>query len=308
VTLRFIHKLLGEQAIVLPHSLTIETMQALVSQVINDEGTVQHSRIRLNFSRLTFIDPAGVVVLCNLIDYLRELGVKVNVDVNKPYSQGLQYLDDFGFFDYYNGKSLRPQAALRRSTVPIERVQGNRLFSYLDTQLMPWIAERVGLSQDSVSTVKTCIEEIFHNVTDHSGVQIGSAFAQFYPNKEQIHVAISDYGVGIPTVVRRKVPDISDSQALTMACEEGFTTKENVRNRGAGLPTLISYVTMRNKGSVLIASGKAELAATSQNGLPKIRARRIRDGFYPGTLVRVILRTDTFEAMAEDIQPEAFNW
>jgi anti-sigma regulatory factor (Ser/Thr protein kinase) len=283
-------------------------MLTLIGQVADEEGTIQHSRVQFDFSRLEFIDPTGVVVLCNLVDYLRELNIKVSVEVKKPYSAALQYLDDFGFFQYYDGKTLNPQAALRQTTVPIERVQSKNLFSYLETQLMPWIAERVGLQQESVSTVKTCIEEIFHNIEDHSEVKIGSAFAQFFPNVEKIHVVISDYGIGIPAVVRRKVPDATDSQALRLACTEGFTTKENVRNRGAGLPTLIRYVTLRNGGNILLASGKAELSATNQNDQINIRPRRIRDGFYPGTLVRVILRTDTFEAMEEDTQSEPFQW
>jgi len=62
------------------------------------------------------------------------------------------------------------------------------------------------------------------------------------------------------------------------------------------------------QGSVLLASGKAELAATFQDGATRIRARVARDGVYPGTLVKVILRTDTFEAMAEDVKAEDFQW
>jgi anti-sigma regulatory factor (Ser/Thr protein kinase) len=220
----------------------------------------------------------------------------------------VEYLDDFGFFKHYGGESLRPHAALRRTTVPIERVQSQQIFAYLENQLMPWIAERVGLAQESLATVKTCFEEIFHNIDDHSEVKLGSVFAQFFPSKDHIHVAISDYGVGIPTVVRRKVPGISDPAAIRKACEEGFSTKTNVQNRGAGLPTLIKYVTLRNQGNVLLASGKGELAATSQYGTTRIRARSVRDGIYPGTLVKVILRTDTFEAMAEDVKAEEFQW
>jgi hypothetical protein len=65
---------------------------------------------------------------------------------------------------------------------------------------------------------------------------------------------------------------------------------------------------MRNQGNVLLASAKGELAATSQYGATRIRARHVRDGIYPGTLVKVILRTDTFEAMAEDVKAEEFHW
>jgi len=307
-TTRILNRLLDRVDIDLPRNLTKETMQSLISQVVDEDGKPKWSRVRLNLTRLEFIDPTGVVVLCNLIDYLRRVDVSVHVKIVKPYSRCVEYLDDFGFFKHYGGDSLRPQASLRKTTVPIERVQSQRIFAYLDNQLMPWIADRVGLAQDSIAAVKTCFEEIFHNIDDHSGVQIGCAFAQFFPSNDHIHVAISDYGVGIPHVVRKQIRGISDDQALVKACEEGFTTKTNVRNRGAGLPTLIRYVTLRNQGNVLLASGRGELAATPEGGRTRIRARTARDGIYPGTLVKVILRTDTFEAMAEDVKPEVFQW
>ncbi len=303
-----VKRLIGEQTVVLPYRLTKETMQLLISQVVDDAGDSKWSRIRFDFSVLEFIDPTGVVVLCNLVDYLRRVGANVKVRIKRPYSQCVEYLDDLGFFKHYGGESLRLNAHLRTTTVPIERLESQQIFAYLENRLMPWIADRVGLTQESIITVKTCFEEIFHNIDDHSEVKIGSAFAQFFPKRDHIHVAISDYGIGIPAVVRRKLAGISDSEALQKACEEGFSTKTNVRNRGAGLPTLIKYVTLRNQGNVLLASGKGELAATSQSGSTRIRARSVRDGVYPGTLVKVILRTDTFEAMAEDVEPEEFHW
>lgn len=307
-TTRIINRLLDRVDIALPHNLTRETMQSLITQVVDDDGKPRWSRLRLDLARLNFIDPTGVVVLCSLIDYLKRLNVAVNVRITKPYSTCVEYLDDFGFFKHYGGAPLRPQAAVRRTTVPIERVESHQLFAYLENQLMPWIADRVGLAQESIAAVKTCFEEIFHNIDDHSGVDIGCAFAQFFPKNNHIHVAISDYGVGIPYVVRKQLPRLSDDQALLKACEEGFTTKTNVRNRGAGLPTLIRYVTLRNQGSVLLASGRGELAATYQDGNTRLRARTARDGIYPGTLVKVILRTDSFEAMTEDVKPEDFKW
>lgn len=284
-------------------------MHVVINQVVDNQGDARYSRVLFDLTPLTFIDPTGVVVLSTLIDYLKRINAKVNVRVGKePYSQGIAYLDDFGFFKHYGDKPLRAHAALRNTTVPLERVQSERIFDYLDNRLMPWIAARVGLEQESVATVRTCFEEIFHNVDDHSGVKIGNAFAQFFPRNDHIQVAISDYGVGIPAVVRRKLPNLSDEEALAKACEEGFSTETNVRNRGAGLPTLMRYVTLRNRGTVLLTSGKGELAASYQDGATNIRARVAREGIYPGTLVKVILRTDTFEAMEEDVRPETFQW
>lgn len=295
-----------EGVVLLPYRLTHLTMHPFIGGALDENGDPRYSQIKFDFARLSFIDPTGVVVASNLIDYLRQRGVKVKFHIVKPYSTTTEYLDDFGFFRHYRGEALRPSAALRNTTVPLERVKSAAIFAYLNSHLMPWIAARVGLEQNSVDAVKTCFEEIFYNIDDHAGVKIGSAFAQFFPSKEHIHVAISDFGVGIPNVVRRVLPRISDEDALRKACEEGFTTKTNVRNRGAGLPTLMKYVTLRNHGTVLLVSGRAELAATYDTGM-KIRARLAR-GIYPGTLVKVILRTDTFEAMEADVQSEEFQW
>lgn len=295
-----------EGALLLPVRLVHETMHPLIETALEDDGIPKLDAIKFDFTRIQFIDPTGVVVLSNLIDYLRLKGTKVKFRAGKPYSSAIEYLDDLGFFLHYAGKRFREGAALRNSSVPLVRVKSNEIFSYLQHTLMPWIAARVGLDQSSVDGVKVCFEEIFYNIDDHAGVKIGCALAQFFPKNEYIQVAISDFGIGIPNAVRKAIPGLTDADALRKACEEGFTTKSNVRNRGAGLPTLIRYVTLTNHGTVVLVSGKAELAATYDGGI-KLRARVAR-GYYPGTLVKVALRTDKFEAMEADIQSEEFKW
>lgn len=175
---------------------------------------------------------------------------------------------------------------------------------------MPWVGDAVGMSVESLAGVRVSLEEVMHNVRDHSGVEIGCTFAQHFPNKNRIQIAISDFGAGIPNVVRRKMPMTSDSAALRLACQEGFTTKSNVQNRGAGLPTLIKYVTQNNGGNVIIAAGSGHLSAVPANNSPnKLKiTNRTAAGFYPGTLVRVMLRTDTLELAASDAEVEPFTW
>jgi hypothetical protein len=60
----------------------------------------------------------------------------------------------------------------------------------------------------------------------------------------------------------------------------------------------------------LLAAGHAELSASPTPGQlhPLKLTARTSSGFYPGTLVRVILRTDTLEQSAEDAAPEPFEW
>jgi anti-anti-sigma regulatory factor len=121
----------GKGIIDLPNQLTRDTMHPFINQAIDGNGDSRWGRITFDFSKLEFIDPTGVVVVSNLIDYLRRADVKVKLKTPRPYSQGTEYLDDFGFFKHYQGKPLRPQAALRRETVALERVRSERIFSYL---------------------------------------------------------------------------------------------------------------------------------------------------------------------------------
>lgn len=283
-------------------------MYPFIDKAIDEQCDAKCSEIVFDFSTLNFIKPVGIVVLSNLIEYFRKAGVKVSFIGHTSNTPANKFLDDSGFFHYYLKKYIFPSHASRGTTIPLELVPNINATTFLYFSLMPWIGREVGLSENSLAAIRTSIEEIFHNIRDHSGVGIGCVFAQHYPRDKYIELAISDFGRGIPELVRSKIPDISDVAALKLASQEGFTTKSNVRNRGAGLTTIMRYITQKNNGTVLISSGKAQLSAVqSKNVEPKITARTT-DGFYPGTLVRAILRTDTFEQIIEDVEIEAFEW
>jgi anti-sigma regulatory factor (Ser/Thr protein kinase) len=282
-------------------------MYTFIDSVINEQLDAKCSKIFFNFGQLQFIEPVGVVVLSNLIEYFKKLNVSVWFKGHTSATLPIKFLDDSGFFKHYLSKSLFESSAVRVTTIPLHLVANDRATEFLYFKLMPWIENEVGLTESSLATVRSSIEEIFHNIRDHSGVNIGCAFAQHYPKKSEIQVAISDFGFGIPQVVRNAIPELTDPEAIRKACEEGFTTRSNVQNRGAGLPHLMRYVTQRNNGTVLIASGKGEISASKSSQGTKLTVRNA-EGFYPGTLVRVILRTDTFERVAEDAQLEPFEW
>lgn len=172
---------------------------------------------------------------------------------------------------------------------------------------MPWIGSSVNLSDDTLETIRACLEEVFHNIHYHSGVDTGCVFAQHFPQKRRICIAISDFGIGIPTRVRTKEPNATDSGALRLAVTEGWTTKTNVRNRGVGLSTLLKYITQRNSGTVFLHSGNGYLSATRGPKASNVTSRSA-EWAYPGTLVHVVLRTDTLERLENDVAPEVFQW
>ncbi len=299
-----------ERTVALPAYFNTNTMLPFCAQVVDEQRDAKCSAVTFDFSRLVFVEPVGVVVLSNLIEYFKQLGCKVRFANHTTRTKGTEFLDDSLFFERYLKRRIFADSGPRGTTIPLRLIHATAAQDFLLNELMPWIATSVGMTTASLDSVRVSLEEILHNVRDHSGVQIGCVFAQHFPMRERIQVAISDFGQGIPAQVRTKVPDASDPAALRLACNEGFSTQSNVQNRGAGLPTLISYVTRRNGGNVLIAAGTGELSAAPTPSGPhpfKITARQ-SDGNYPGTLVRVILRTDTLERSAADAEPESFEW
>lgn len=273
--------------------------------LLNAEQRTKH--IVFDFSSLEFIEPVGVVALSNAVEFLRSTGIKVTFENHKKYSRANKYLDDAGFFRFYLNRDIFINATARPTTVPLIKFKANAYVPYLYQQLMPWIGQEVNLGTESLETIKTCLEEIFHNIDYHSGVKFGVSFSQYFPKSKRIHIAISDFGRGIPSQVQSVLPELDDAQCVRKAIQEGFSTKSNVRNRGAGLPNLIRYVTQRNSGTVLIHSGHGYLSATRGPLVSSITSRRERYA-YPGTLVQVVLRTDTLERLENDVEAEDFRW
>jgi hypothetical protein len=291
----------------MPARMDVQNMYAFVDRVIDEQQDAKCSKVVLDFASLIFIEPVGVVVLSNLIEYFKRAGVKVFFKNHTRDTDCIRYLDDSEFFSRYLKHPLFEGASPRRTTVPLMLIERDRTTEYLYLKLMPWISDAVNIERSSLESLRASIEEIFHNVNDHSGVGIGCAFAQHFPNKSQIQIAISDFGAGIPKKVRTVLPGMSDPAAIRKACEEGFTTKSNVQNRGAGLPTLIKFVTTKTGGNVVIASGRGEVVCSMNAGRTKLTARQ-SPGYYPGTLVRVILRTDSLRRAVADVEPEEFEW
>lgn len=291
----------------LPRNFNQDTMDPFIQSVVDDDGDAICSDICFDFSELVFIEPVGVVVLSNLLQYLGKLKVKTSLTGLDRHTEPIVYLDDAGFFQQYQGKPLRPYARLRETTLPLKMVANPQAIGYLYQDIIPWIAQRLKTTEIALATVRVTLQEIFHNISDHSGVNVGCVFAQHFPKQDELRIAISDFGLGIPNNVRKIRAEVSDPEALALAVQEGFTTKSNVKNRGAGLAILMRYVTLRNQGAVLITSGRGNLSAVYDGRGTKITART-RSAHYPGTLVRVILKTSEIHGLVEDVEHEEFSW
>ena len=202
---------------------------------------------------------------------------------------------------------LREHASLRMSSMPLHLVEQIRAQEFLSYELIPWMANQLNTTDEALGTIRVCVQEILQNVADHSGVGVGCVHAQFFAAQQVVEVAVSDFGFGIPANVRKVEAGLNDVEALRLACKEGFTTKSNVHNRGAGLPTLIKYLAKNDRGTVWITSGLGNISANYDKGTFKLTGRSKRSA-YPGTLVRLRLKASEVEALAIDVEPERFEW
>ena len=106
------------QTVVLPRTFNTASMYGLSSQIINLNGEPKSRAVVFDFKALVFIEPVGVVVLSNLVEYLKTKNTICSftgLGLTKP----VVYLDDSGFFERYSGRSIRDHAAVRVGTLPL---------------------------------------------------------------------------------------------------------------------------------------------------------------------------------------------
>jgi anti-sigma regulatory factor (Ser/Thr protein kinase) len=292
----------------LPKQFDRMSMYRLLSEVVSDDRNPADSVVSFDFGTLQFIRPEGCVVLANLVEWLMRNDADCRFQCPSPEeSKPVEYLDDSQFFADYLGESLSDSASPRRTTIPLQRVAYQESHGWLKSQLVPWLSNRLSMTEKSFSSIRACLGEIFNNIKDHAGegVEVGCFFAQHYPREDRVQVAVSDFGVGIPANVRAVEESyLSDGQAIEQATEAGFTTESQPGNRGAGLNTLLHDVIEANGGELYIHSNRGMLSC-AQDGSDDIQ--RISDevpGVYPGTLISISFRTDTIENIPE----EEFRW
>lgn len=289
-----------ECEVVIPRRFSGADMSSFTQSIrssIQSSGNV--NLIKFNFSNLSFIRPSGVTYLNNMVSFFNSHKIKVVFSGLSNRTQSISYLDDSQFFKHHTGNTLSPSAKPRSTTLPLMEIASNKSHMWLRLTLLPWISEKIGLGENSLHEIQTSISEIFNNIADHTRLDIGSIFVQYYPNESRIIIAVADFGIGIPGTVRRVEPGLTDEAAIIRAVQEGFTSKSIPQNRGAGLDYLLRVVALTNTGKVTVYSGHAIVSFEGVDGkiVPTVVART---GYSPGTLVEIEMRTDMLLPVSDE--------
>lgn len=289
--------------VLLSKSSTRQGFFKLIEAVLDDDMNARCAEIVFDFQRVEALGCRAIVVLSNLIELLRQAGVAVSF-VNFRQCGPATLLRQSGFFERYFRNNPNGRAETTKAMLPLELVDYARSHAYIQNRLTPWLEAVLDAPEGSVAAIDVCMKEIFNNIVDHSTVNVGSSIAYLEPRTGRIEICASDFGIGIPANVRTKRPELSDHEAVEMACTEGFTTKSNPRNRGAGLAILMQNVVDRNAGRVLLYSRRGFVSRSALPSTPPRECVLTKVG-YPGTLVHITLNPSTFQT--ENVE-EVFEW
>lgn len=289
----------------LPRNFNESTMYDLILEVVNKDHTPKHKKIVFDFCDLNFIESSGITVLASTIGLLKSYNVKISFITPNPLTAPCKYLDDSMFFKQYLGSTKSEDAEVRPTTVQLQNVSHSESAFWLEEKFVKWLSHRLGVKPKVLSDFQVCMYEIFNNIIDHSGQKHGYIFIQHYPNKHEVFISISDFGMGIVRSLKSKYPDKDEAYIIREAVREGVSSKTIETNLGAGLDTLIKNAVLHNGGIVEIFSNGAGIICKKYKNNVNYNEFQA-NGYYPGTQLVIKLRTDTI--MSEEETEEDFIW
>jgi len=260
--------------------------------------------VKIDFSKVTFIRPSNVVFLSNFSQWLHVNGCKVRYVGMNVARDSIKYLDDSLFFEQHLGKKLDSSSQCRKTTLPLQNVARVESHNWLESEFLPWVMNHSGLNKSSLAEVKTCLQELLNNISDHTDYDYGCLFSQWYPKEKQIIVSVADFGIGIPNTVRTIKPNLADCDAIELAAQYGFSAKSTPRNRGAGLDTLIANIVEDFDGKVMIRSNSG-LVKFAKRGDSRYISKYDAVGWCIGTTIEMVIPTNQIPVVEEE---ESFEW
>lgn len=288
--------------LLLPPTLDGLGLRLVAGQFIEACGGVLPQVVTIDFVRLGFVKPSGVTFLSNFVNWLNVRNVTVVFANYRRLGDAIRFLDDSLFFLQHTGSKLNVYASPRSTTIPLQKVGSAASHSWLRSDFVPWVASKIGTNIASIHPLQVCISEMFNNIQDHTDLDVGSIFIQFFPKRREICIALADFGRGIPVAVRTRKPYLNDRDAILQAVQPGFTTQSTMRNSGIGLDYLLQNVVAMNGGAVGIFSlhGHVTFTRGDQGGIASHSIPSV--GFCPGTTIDICLKTDAIVRVMDELE------
>jgi len=82
-------------------------MYDFLGRIIERGGSPKSDSFNIDFSKLGFVDPDGMTVLTNALEWLRNREVKIAFAGIRNDRPAIMYMDDCGFFREFEGQVRR---------------------------------------------------------------------------------------------------------------------------------------------------------------------------------------------------------
>jgi len=261
----------------------------------------------IDLSDCNFLEPIHIVMISCLIEEYYQLGSKIEFQTGNRLEVN-EYLRGINFFDYwtdgFNRNTYTP--TFKATNLALWKLDGSMISEYVIRAQKYF--EQNYMQGKSVEPLNIALAEIFNNILDHSQSSVtGYCLSQYYPNSQKMKIAVCDFGKGIPIVVNDYLASFGNAPlkhdlAIIKSLEKTFSSKSAPHNKGLGLDTI--------KEIVLSCSG--ELRIISNYGYyhlgPSGPNHYLLKSTFEGTLLEIILDTNTFGAKDEDFRIEDFEF
>lgn len=299
------------KTIVLPQEVDKENIREVVIAFRKYVSSPDNDKqLKIDMTKISFIKPSGIIALNNIIQWVKKhegISGGFIVSLHDEHVSGnrkaMEYLEDCGFFSSLGYKNTFKLPCTRKTMLRVKDVDTDKVEQWKLTDLKIWLQQQTG-RKNEFSAICVAIDEIFNNISDHSQEKIGCIFGQYYPTKQEIIIAVSDFGIGIPQSIRTKYgADKKDNELIEYALEEGNSTQSVPQNRGAGLPNIMRTVTSNGIGEFTIISNCGIVRVVDN----KIENSLVLDESYPGTFFEIKIDTSN-ENLYDQDEEEEFEW
>ena len=252
-------------------------LQLIVSSYHLYSGSGKGCHVYISFSNSITakgLTPMHLVTLACLIQFLLDNGWKPYLSSNNKEVDDYIY-NDLCFSEYWMGKKNHVDTIQSSHTFNLWRVIDDEKDLYAK-EVERYFKHNYFRNKD-LSAISLSLTEAFYNVFDHANAK-DNAFSliMYDKDKQVLHAAISDFGIGVAKSVRNYLPTIGDDKAaLLKAVENNFTVKSTGRNKGKGLDNILSCANVSRlcSGHALLVDINSERRCYNVNF------------YFPGTLL-----------------------
>lgn len=251
-----------------------------------------------------FIEPYQIVSLACLIEEYHLSGASIEFVRNNSLAD--EYLSYIRFFEYwtpgYDRNAFTESG--KKTTLALWKISQERISTYADVSQKYF--EDLHFPGKDLSALYIALTELFNNIYDHAQSSVeGFSITQYYPRLNQINTAVCDFGVGIPTTIKKlwkskgKILEY-DADALRASFVSRVSIQTTPQNRGFGLSNLLGNI-QRVRGELIVYSNSAIV----QFGGNSVQYRMLSNSIG-GTLIKFSFNPYNLPEKGQEFDNEEF--